>query len=134
MKPLRHGNSKLTTCAVARLAALGLEAVSKPGASAPRLIDQPAGTLWVASVRFLRTVLKLLLVCPVALVASRLVAADEYIADIVSEANAPLSTSAGSAGVWYLNMNPTPNDISDKSGRGHHPTWAGSGRPALWSQ
>jgi hypothetical protein len=64
----------------------------------------------------------------------RLYSASLSVADIVSEANAPLSTSAGSAGVWYMNMNPTPSDISDKSGRGHHPTWAGSGRPALWSQ
>jgi hypothetical protein len=54
--------------------------------------------------------------------------------DVLSEANTPLSTSAGAASIWYMNMNPSPNDISDKSGRGHHPTWAGSGRPALWSQ
>ena len=34
---------------------------------------------------------------------------------------------------WYLNMNPTPSDVSDRSGRGHHPTWEGSARPALWT-
>jgi len=34
---------------------------------------------------------------------------------------------------WFLNMNPTPTDVSDKSGRGHHATWAGPGRPRLWS-
>jgi hypothetical protein len=64
----------------------------------------------------------------------RMYSASLSIADIISEANSPLSTTAGSAGVWYMNMNPTPNDIGDKSGRGHHPAWAGSGRPALWSQ
>lgn len=64
----------------------------------------------------------------------RLYSASLSQADILSEASSPLSTSAGTAGVWYMNMNPTPSDISDKSGRGHHPAWAGSGRPALWSQ
>ena len=33
---------------------------------------------------------------------------------------------------WYLNLNPTPTDISDKSGNGHHPAWVGTERPALW--
>ena len=56
------------------------------------------------------------------------------IADILSEADSPLSTTAGSAAIWYLNMNPTPSDISDKSGRGHHPTWSSTGRPSLWTQ
>lgn len=31
---------------------------------------------------------------------------------------------------WYVNMNPTVADISDKSGQGHHPIWVGNGRPA----
>lgn len=53
--------------------------------------------------------------------------------DIVSEVGAPLSTAAGNSSVWYLNLNPTPSDISDKSGRGHHPSWVGSGRAALWT-
>ena len=35
---------------------------------------------------------------------------------------------------WYLNLNPTPADISDKSGNGHHPAWVGANRPALWTQ
>ena len=35
---------------------------------------------------------------------------------------------------WYLNLNPTPADISDKSGNNHHPAWVGSNRPALWTQ
>ena len=34
---------------------------------------------------------------------------------------------------WYLNLNPTPSDVSDKSGNGHHPVWNGSGRPGLWT-
>jgi hypothetical protein len=34
---------------------------------------------------------------------------------------------------WYLNLNPTPSDVSDKSGNGHHPAWVGSGRPAVWT-
>jgi hypothetical protein len=53
-------------------------------------------------------------------------------ADILTEAASPLSTSAGMASIWYLNMNPTPTDISDKSGKGHHPAWVSSVRPALW--
>lgn len=54
------------------------------------------------------------------------------LADIQSEINAPLSTSAGSASIWYMNVNPTPSDISDKSGKGHHPAWVGSARPGLY--
>jgi len=34
---------------------------------------------------------------------------------------------------WYLNLNPTPTDISDKSGNGHHPQWVGTQRPTLWT-
>ena len=33
---------------------------------------------------------------------------------------------------WYLNLNPTPTDVSDKSGNGHHPGWANENRPGLW--
>jgi len=54
------------------------------------------------------------------------------LADIISEANSPLSTSAGASSIWYLNMNPTPTDISDKSGAQHNPVWVGSERPTLW--
>lgn len=42
--------------------------------------------------------------------------------DILSEANSPLSTSAGADNIWYLKLNPRPDDIADKSGRGHHPS------------
>ncbi len=54
------------------------------------------------------------------------------LAEIAAEIATPLSTAAGIAGIWYLNMNPTPNDISDKSGQGHHPSWVGAGRPTLY--
>jgi hypothetical protein len=33
---------------------------------------------------------------------------------------------------WYLNLDPTPTDVSDKSGTGHHPTWVGTERPSRW--
>lgn len=61
-------------------------------------------------------------------------AANLSVADIQSEVANPLSTSAGAANVWYLNVNPTPSDISDKSGKGHHPAWVGSERPRLYTQ
>jgi hypothetical protein len=35
---------------------------------------------------------------------------------------------------WYLNLDPTPTDITDKSGNGHDPEWVGNERPGLWSQ
>jgi hypothetical protein len=34
---------------------------------------------------------------------------------------------------WYLNMNPTPSDISDKSGNGHDPAWSTANRPTLYT-
>jgi hypothetical protein len=34
--------------------------------------------------------------------------------------------------LWYLNMNPTPTDITDKSGEGHSPSWVNANRPTLW--
>src|SRR5213075_3282666 len=54
------------------------------------------------------------------------------LSDIQSEADSPLSTPAGKANIWYMNMNPTPDDILDKSGAGHNPSWVAT--PAsLWS-
>jgi hypothetical protein len=53
--------------------------------------------------------------------------------DIVNEVNSPLGTSQGSSSIWYLNLNPTPSDIADKSGKGHNPTWVTSLRPGLWT-
>ena len=51
-------------------------------------------------------------------------------ADIASELASPLSTVAGAASIWYLNLNPTPNDITDKSGKGHHPSWVNATKKA----
>jgi hypothetical protein len=53
--------------------------------------------------------------------------------DMLTESSTPRSTVAGSNSLWYLNLNPTPSNISDQSGRGHHPTWTSSARPALWT-
>jgi hypothetical protein len=55
------------------------------------------------------------------------------VADMLSEVNTPYSSSAGASSIWYLNLNPTPSDIADKSGRGHNPQWVGGERPSLWS-
>ena len=55
------------------------------------------------------------------------------VANILSEASLPLSTTAGADNIWYLNLDPTPADISDKSGAGRHPEWVGSKRPLLWT-
>jgi hypothetical protein len=54
------------------------------------------------------------------------------LAEILGEAGAPQSTAAGAQSLWYLNLDPKPDDISDKSGRGHHPEWVGDERPSLW--
>lgn len=35
---------------------------------------------------------------------------------------------------WYLNLNPTPTDIADKSGNGNDPAWVGANRPSLWTE
>ena len=56
------------------------------------------------------------------------------LADIRSEALDPLSSAAGSASIWYLNVDPTPEDISDKSGAGHDPAWVGSERPRRFTE
>lgn len=41
-----------------------------------------------------------------------------------------LSYLAGqSLSPWYVNMNPTPSDVTDKSSAGHNPAWANSLRP-----
>jgi len=56
-------------------------------------------------------------------------------ADTLAEANSDaLVTAAGTTNVWYMNINPTPSDIGDKSGRGNHPAWADpSNRASLWT-
>jgi hypothetical protein len=54
------------------------------------------------------------------------------VTDMLQEVSKPLSTAAGKDNIWYLNINPTPADISDKSGRGHNPVWVGNERPSLY--
>ncbi len=54
--------------------------------------------------------------------------------DILAEVQSPASTTLGANNIWYLNLNPTPSDISDESGQGHHPSWVGSARPSLWTE
>jgi len=57
------------------------------------------------------------------------------IADIVSESSSGSDlavTSSGRTSVWYINENPTPKDISDKSGASHSPRWANANRPRLF--
>jgi hypothetical protein len=49
--------------------------------------------------------------------------------EIASEIASPGSVRSP----WYLNLNPKPEDITDSSGRGNHPAWVGSERPALWT-
>lgn len=56
--------------------------------------------------------------------------------DLLTEAanhtnNTP-QTAAGIASVWYMNQNPIPSDVTDKSGAGHSPSWTGAQRPAQW--
>lgn len=46
--------------------------------------------------------------------------------------NSPV-TAAGIASVWYMNVNPTPTDVSDKSGAGHNPVFANANRPTLYT-
>lgn len=57
-------------------------------------------------------------------------------ADIATEAanitsNTP-QTSAGISNVWYMNQNPRPSDVTDKSGAGHDPSWVNANRPTEW--
>ncbi|HKJ94973.1 MAG TPA: hypothetical protein VKA32_05035, partial [Gammaproteobacteria bacterium] len=59
---------------------------------------------------------------------------DLTVQQILDEVQSPLSTAAGQNNIWYLNLNPTPSDISDKSGNGHNPEWVGSRRPSLWQK
>jgi hypothetical protein len=52
--------------------------------------------------------------------------------EIAAELAQPLSTASGARHIWYLNLDPTPDDIQDKSGRGNHPQWVGPERPTTW--
>lgn len=40
--------------------------------------------------------------------------------------------AADPGSLWYCNLNPTPSDISDKSGNGNNPVWANANRPTLY--
>ena len=53
---------------------------------------------------------------------------------ILEESERALSTKAGKANIWYLNLNPTPDDIMDKSGKAHHPEWVSTSRAVLWTE
>lgn len=59
------------------------------------------------------------------------------IADLQAEAaaigNNAAASATGIANTWYINDNPTPSDVTDKSGEGHNPSWANANRPSLWS-
>jgi hypothetical protein len=50
------------------------------------------------------------------------------LADISSELSSPGSVRTP----WYLNLNPTPSDVTDKSGSGHNPSFPAS-QPSLWT-
>ncbi len=54
-------------------------------------------------------------------------ASKDYDADVLSYCVANGITP------WYLNMNWTLTDITDKSGSGNNPAWVGSDRPTLWT-
>lgn len=56
---------------------------------------------------------------------------DDIVAEATSESDAPV-TDAGADAVWYINRNPTPDDVGDKSGAGHDPSWANDQRPGLY--
>lgn len=58
--------------------------------------------------------------------------ASDIATEAASETNTP-QTAAGIASVWYMNINPTPTDVTDKSGAGHDPTWANANRPTAWT-
>lgn len=60
-------------------------------------------------------------------------AAKLSLTDIQNEIAVPKSTAVGASTIWYLNVNPTPTDISDKSGKGHNPEWVGNLRPMLYT-
>lgn len=57
-----------------------------------------------------------------------------YDVELTDEELAAEIASPGSVRTpWYLNLNPTPDDVSDKSGNNHHPVWANENRPTLWT-
>ena len=55
--------------------------------------------------------------------------------DITAEVASPQSSSNGNSLIWFLNLNPTVADTTDKKvgGSAHNPTWDGADRPADWT-
>jgi hypothetical protein len=51
----------------------------------------------------------------------------------ISEIAAEVASPGSARMPWYLNLNPTPDDILDRSGNNHHPRWVGPLRPTLYS-
>lgn len=52
-------------------------------------------------------------------------------AEMLTEA---ASDTISAANIWYANPNPTPDDITDKSGQGHNFSWAdGANKATLWT-
>lgn len=47
-----------------------------------------------------------------------------------SQFQAVVAAQSLTSSLWYLNMNPTVADVTDKSGNSHHPAWVGADRPA----
>ena len=58
--------------------------------------------------------------------------ADAQIEAANDTSNTPV-TAWGIAHVHYMNQNPTPSDITDKSGAGHNFAWLNANRPTLWT-
>jgi hypothetical protein len=58
---------------------------------------------------------------------------DLSLSDIQTEAayeGNTAQTAAGLANTWYMNINPTVSDVTDKSGEGNDPSWANANRPS----
>jgi hypothetical protein len=54
-------------------------------------------------------------------------------AEIAAIGNNAAASAAGQGATWYINDNPTPSDVTDKSGAGHNPVWANANRPTQWN-
>ena len=50
-----------------------------------------------------------------------------------TQINQELVSPGSAVTPWYLNLNPTVADITDKSGNAHHPQWIGNSRPLNWA-
>lgn len=51
-----------------------------------------------------------------------------------AEVLAYCSANSLTSNLWYLNMNPTPGDVTDKSGAGHNPSFANANLPGLYQE